>query len=174
MTNQIIQSAVKYLNRSRGLAEKTFAQLDESEFHFIPAPESNSIAINIQHLAGNMKSRFTDFLTTDGEKPWRERDQEFVDQNLTKAELLKSWNEGWEIADAALGALKDEDLSRVVKIRGEDHTVSEAIHRHLGHVAYHVGQIVFLGKLVKTQSWKNISIPRGQSEEFHAAMLGKK
>jgi hypothetical protein len=130
-------------------------------------PEANSIAILVKHLAGNMRSRFTDFLTSDGEKPDRYRDREFeVNAALTRADVLRWWEEGWAIVLGAIDALKPEDVMHTVTIRGEPHTVLQAINRQIAHYAAHVGQIVFLAKHLRSNEWKSLTIPRGKSEEF--------
>jgi len=134
--------------------------------HWTPDAESNSIAVIVQHLHGNMLSRFTDFLTTDGEKPNRQRDEEFVEHQLSLADLQKLWSEGWESVFAAIRPLTDADLAREVFIRGESHSVMEAILRQLSHYAYHVGQIVLLAKMRKGGQWKTLSIPRGKSQDY--------
>jgi hypothetical protein len=146
--------------RSQG--EKTLTQLSDADVHWSPDTESNSIAVIIQHLYGNMRSRFTDFLTSDGEKPNRHRDEEFIEHSLSLADLKKMWSEGWDCVFAALQPLNEEDLSREVFIRGESHTVMEAILRQLSHYAYHVGQIVYLGKHRKGSAWKTLSIPKAE------------
>ncbi|HET6400063.1 MAG TPA: DUF1572 family protein [Candidatus Kapabacteria bacterium] len=146
--------------RSQG--EKTLAQLSEEDAHWSPDPESNSIAVIVQHLHGNMLSRFTDFLTTDGEKPTRHRDEEFIGHALSLADLKKMWSEGWDCVFSAIRPLKEADLSREIFIRCESHTVMEALMRALSHIAYHVGQIVYLGKHRKGSQWKTLSIPRSK------------
>lgn len=146
--------------RSQG--EKTLAQLTDEDVHWSPDAESNSIAIIVQHLHGNMLSRFTDFLTSDGEKPDRHRDEEFIEHALSLADLKKMWSEGWNCVFAAVRPLKEDDLSREIFIRGESQTVMEALLRALSHIAYHVGQIVYLGKHRKGSEWKTLSIPRNK------------
>lgn len=128
--------------------------------------ENNCIATIVKHMAGNMRSRFRDFLTTDGEKPDRKRDTEFVDPPRTRDELMKMWEEGWGVLFAALEPLSEADLSRTVKIRGEAHSVMQAIHRQIAHYSYHCGQIVLLAKHLQSESWKPLTIPRGKSEEY--------
>ena len=142
--------------------EQLFASLDE---------EMNSIAIMAKHMAGNMRSRWTAFLTSDGEKPDRNRDTEFVEPPTTRAELMKMWNEGWERVFTALEPLSDSDLERTVAIRGEPHSVMQAISRQIGHYAYHVGQIVFLAKHMKGVDWKSLSVPKNKSGEFNRQVL---
>jgi len=142
--------------------EQLFATLD---------PEMNSIAIVVKHMAGNMRSRWTDFLTSDGEKPDRNRDTEFEQPPSTRAELLKLWNEGWERVFAALEPLSDPDLARTVTIRGEPHSVMQAINRQIAHYSYHIGQIVFLTKHLNASGWKSLSVPRNKSAEFNKKVL---
>lgn len=152
--------------RLKRLAEKALAQVEDDEaLHHALDAESNSLAVLLQHLAGNLTSRWTDFLTTDGEKAFRDRDGEFeAHPGRTRKELMDAWELGWSRAQGALASLKPGDLERVVAIRGEDHTVVEAIQRQIGHTAYHVGQIVFLAKHLSSASWKSLTIPRGQSK----------
>ena len=150
----------------RTLGEKTLDQLTDSDVHWSPDPESNSIAVIVQHLHGNMLSRFTDFLTSDGEKSDRHRDEEFIEHDLSVTELKDRWSMGWECVFAAIRPLTNADLTKEVFIRGESHTVMEAILRQISHYAYHVGQMVYLGKHLKGQDWKTLSIPRGQSNQF--------
>ncbi len=142
--------------------EQLFATLDE---------EMNSIAIIVKHMAGNMRSRWTDFLRSDGEKPDRNRDTEFVEPPATREELLKRWNEGWDRVFGALTPLSDSDLERSVTIRGEPHSVMQAINRQIAHYAYHCGQIVFLAKHFKASDWKSLSVPRNKSAEFNRRVL---
>lgn len=150
------------------LGEGAMAQLTDQELFFAPDAESNSVAVIVKHLAGNMRSRFTDFLTTDGEKPDRHRDQEFeMNSNPTRADVMRWWEEGWAIVFAALEGLTPEDVMRTVTIRGEPHTVLQALNRQVAHYAYHVGQIAFLAKHLKGSEWKSLSIPRGKSEEYN-------
>ena len=143
------------------------AQLGEDDFFLTLDPESNSVAILVKHLAGNMRSRFTDLLTTDGEKPDRLRDREFeITGATTRADVMKWWEEGWACVLGAIDALKPEDVMRVVTIRSEPHTVLQAINRQIAHYAAHIGQIVFLAKHLRSTEWKTLTIPRGKSEEF--------
>jgi len=149
------------------LAESAMAQLKDHELFLTLDPESNSIAVIVQHMAGNMRSRFTDFLTTDGEKPERNRDREFeLDSSITRADLTTWWEDGWARVFAAIEALKPEDITRTVTIRGEPHTLLQAINRQVAHYAYHTGQIVFLAKHIRSDKWKTLSIPRGKSEDY--------
>ncbi|MBO9153683.1 DUF1572 family protein [Chitinophaga sp. GCM10012297] len=151
------------------LAEKTFAQLSDEQIHWQPAGEPNNIYIIVKHMSGNMLSRFTDFLTTDGEKPWRERDAEFEDKEpkATKADMTAIWNKGWDCLMQTLDGLTDADLSKIVHIRTEPHIVIDALNRQLAHYPYHVGQIVFLGKMMKAENWQTLSIAKGKTREFN-------
>ena len=166
----IIRSAISQFRRYKGLAESAVAQIPEPALFEVLDEESNSIAMLLKHLAGNLLSRWTNFLTSDGDKPDRDRDAEFLtDPSDTKEKLLERWEAGWGCAFAALEALRPEDLERTVTIRGEPYTVLEAIHRNLTHTAYHVGQIVLLAKHSARSQWQTLSIPRGKSKEATAA-----
>ncbi len=146
--------------RYRGLIEKTLAQLPDERLNEIPAAEANSVAMLIRHLSGNLRSRFTDFLTTDGEKPWRARDAEFETGPYTRAALEAMWAEAWGVVEAALGGLTSEDAGRTVRIRGEALRLDEALARALAHLAYHAGQIVLLGRMAQQERWQWLSIPK--------------
>jgi uncharacterized damage-inducible protein DinB len=151
------------------MAEGALAQLNEQDFFHLPDAESNSVALIVKHMAGNLRSRWTDFLTTDGEKPDRDRDQEFVlAEGDTRQELMRRWEHGWETTFSSLQSLKPEDLSRTVYIRREPHTVLQAISRSVTHMAYHVGQILYQGKHLRGAEWKTLSVPRGKSAELNA------
>lgn len=159
---------------SKRLAEGALAQLQDEELFVTIDAESNSVAIIIKHLAGNMRSRFTDFLTTDGEKPDRNRDQEFeLNSSTTRADVMRWWEEGWERVFVAIAELKPDDLMRTVTIRAEPHTVVQAVNRQVAHYAYHVGQIVFLAKHFRSSQWNSLSVPRGKSAEFNAEKTAK-
>lgn len=161
-----LENTIGVFNNYRALAEKSFEQLSEDkQFHSAPDKESNSIAILIQHMAGNMISRWTDFLTTDGEKPTRNRDGEFVEGTESKEELIAFWNKGWKVFMDTLDSLKEEDLLKIVTIRGEELSVAQALNRQTAHYAYHVGQIVFLAKHIKNADWTSLSIPKNKSAE---------
>jgi hypothetical protein len=150
------------------LAEGAIAQLKDEDLFLALDPESNSIAVIVKHLAGNMRSRFTDFLTSDGEKPDRHRDQEFeLTPITTRADVMRWWEEGWQCVFSAIEQLLPEDVMRTVTIRGEPHTVLQAISRQMAHYAYHIGQIVFLAKHIRSAEWMSLSVPRGKSEEFN-------
>jgi len=165
-----LEETRRQMRGNKRLAEGAIAQLDDDQLFATLDPESNSVAIIIKHLAGNMRSRFTDFLTSDGEKPDRFRDREFeLNSATTRAEVMRWWEDGWAQMFAALDALKPEDVMRTVTIRGEPHTVLQAINRQLAHYASHLGQIVFLAKHLRSNQWKTLSIPRGRSEEFKIA-----
>src|SRR6266571_4280533 len=156
------------------LAERAFAQINDEDFFRTIDDESNSIAVNMKHIAGNMISRWTDFLTTDGEKPERNRDIEFVMlPETTKDEMLAYWEQGWERVFDAIRPLTPDDLMRTVTIRGKDHTVIQAIDRQLAHYAYHVGQIVYLAKHFKSSDWKFLSVPKNKSPEFNAKLQNR-
>ena len=166
--------AAAYLDEARRafrgykrMAEGAFAQIHDDELFRQIDPESNSVAIIIKHIAGNMRSRFTDFLTSDGEKPDRHRDSEFImEGNVTRDQLMQAWEKNWELVFEAIASLRPGDLGRVITIRGKEHTVLQAINRALTHYAYHIGQITFLGKHFRQADWKSLSIPKGQSETF--------
>jgi Protein of unknown function (DUF1572) len=151
------------------LGEGAMSQLADEELFVTIDQESNSVAILVKHLAGNMRSRFTDFLISDGEKPNRNRDQEFeITPNTTRAEVLCWWEDGWQLVFSTIAALKPEDLLRTVTIRSEPHTVLQAINRQLAHYSAHVAQIIFLAKHLRSSEWKTLSIPRGKSQDFNA------
>lgn len=170
MSNEFLQSAVKRLSYYKELADKSFARLADDGFNYQPNEASNSIAIIIQHMAGNMLSRWTDFLTTDGEKKWRNRDTEFEEQQLTRQQLLNLWEKGWDCCLQAIASLTEEDLGKTIYIRSEGLTVVDAINRQLAHYPYHVGQIVYIARMLKNEQWQSLSIPRGQSEQFNKEM----
>lgn len=158
----------RQLRGHKRLGEGAIAQLQDAELFVELDPESNSVAILVKHLAGNMRSRFTDFLTTDGEKPDRHRDWEFeLAANTTRDEVMRWWEQGWGCVLAALDSLTPEALLRTVHIREEPLTVLQALNRALAHYAFHVGQIVFLAKHLRSREWKTLSVPRGESEEFN-------
>ncbi len=150
------------------LGDNTFAQLKEEDLFWQYNPESNSIAIIVKHLWGNMLSRWTDFLTSDGEKEWRDRDGEFEATIQTKEELIKKWNAGWECVFAALDSVDEENIDTTIYIRNMGHTIMEAVNRQLAHYAYHVGQIVFIGRMIRGAEWQSLSIPKGDSKAYNA------
>ena len=165
--NEYLATAIRRMKYYRDLGDKTFQQLAAGDFHFQPDAQSNSIAMIIQHLSGNMQSRWTDFLTTDGEKESRNRDAEFAVQPKDQRELLALWELGWDRFLGALSELKEDDLLKTVYIRKEGLLVMDAINRQLAHYPYHVGQIVYLGRLIKKGSWNSLSIPVGHSKKFN-------
>lgn len=144
------------------------AQIKDQELFFQPNEDTNSIAIIVQHLWGNMLSRWTDFKTTDGEKPWRKRDAEFMPDIKTREALMQKWNEGWNCLFAALDSITDDDLEEFIYIRNEKHTILEAINRQIAHYSYHSGQIVFMAKMLQANQWESLSIPRNKSDEYNA------
>ena len=146
--------------RYKSLGDKTFEQIDDEDFYYRTDEDSNSISILVQHISGNLISRFTNFLNSDGEKPNRLRDEEFEEQNLTREKLIEKWEEGWRVFFNTLKSLKESDLVKVVIIREEPHSVIEALDRAAAHYAYHVGQIVMLAKQIKKSDWKTLSIPK--------------
>jgi Protein of unknown function (DUF1572) len=152
--------------------DKAMAQVGDADFFRTPDPESNSIAIILKHITGNMRSRWTDFLTSDGEKPDRNRDSEFLVEGDTRESLMKRWEASWTLLMEVLAALRPEQLEASVRVRGEPHTVLEAINRQLTHYAAHVGQIVYLAKHWAGSEWHSLSIPRGKSKEFDVAKDG--
>jgi uncharacterized protein DUF1572 len=163
-----LEDALKSFRDYKKLAEGALAQLDDAELFRAIDDESNTIAVNMKHMAGNMLSRWTDFLTSDGEKPNRERDMEFVMLPETaRADMLAYWERGWRCLFAAVEPLTADDLMRIVKIRGQDHTVVQAINRQIAHYAYHVGQIVYLAKHFKSSEWQTLSVPKNRSAEFN-------
>jgi hypothetical protein len=162
-----LDEARRQMRGHKRMAEGAMAQLKDEDFFVTLDAESNSVAILVKHLAGNMRSRFTDFLTSDGEKPDRFRDTEFeLTPATTRADVMKWWEEGWACVFGAIDALNPEDVMRTVTIRAEPHTVLQAINRQIAHYAAHIGQIVFLAKHLCSSEWKTLTIPRGQSEEF--------
>lgn len=161
---------LRELRRLKRLADAAASQLDDEEFFAVPVEGSNSVAVIVKHMAGNMRSRWRDFLTSDGEKPDRNRDSEFgVSQADTRDSISARWEEGWLISLEAIASLDASDFDSTVYIRGEPHTVVQAISRELTHYAYHVGQIVFAAKQSRGAKWRNLSVPRGKSAEFNAA-----
>jgi len=161
--------SVKLFGYYKSLADRSLALLDDEEIHFRPDDNSNNIATLVKHMSGNMLSRFTDFLTSDGEKPWRNRDAEFEDTYTSKEALLRDWEKGWDCLFDALSDLRADDLTRIVYIRNEGHTVLEAITRQTAHYSYHCGQIVFLAKHIKGARFPALSIARGASRQFNQA-----
>ena len=162
----VVSSITGEFRRYKALGDAALAQLEDGELA-IGHPEhgTNSAAILVWHISGNLRSRFTNFLTTDGEKPWRNRDEEFIARTVTRDELVAKWNGGWDALFGALEELTDDHLQHTVAIRGQSFAVHDALHRSLAHICYHVGQLVFLAKMFRREAWKNLSIPLGKSEE---------
>lgn len=168
MGTNFLESVKKQFEYYKQLGEKTMEQLPDDKLFWQFNEESNSIAVIVKHLHGNMLSRWTDFLTTDGEKEWRKRDEEFENDIQSREALLKTWEEGWNCLFKALNALTEEDLSKTVYIRNQGCTVADAIGRQLAHYPYHIGQIVFIGKMVRNEQWHSLSIPKGGSKSYNA------
>ncbi|HEY4659965.1 MAG TPA: DUF1572 domain-containing protein [Terriglobales bacterium] len=166
-----IEDSLSLFRYYKKLSEGAMEQLSDQQLFTALDEEMNSVAIIVKHMAGNMRSRWTDFLTRDGEKPDRNRDTEFVASSATRAELMRAWNDGWGRVVHALEALSDADLEREVFIRGEAHSVMQAISRQIAHYAYHCGQMVFLAKHLKGSSWKTLSVPRNKSADFNRKVL---
>lgn len=165
-----LESVIKRMLTYKYLGDKTFEQLEEKDFHFTPNEGSNSIAIIIQHMSGNMLSRWTNFLTEDGEKEWRSRDGEFNPQNFDKAQLLELWAKGWNCLLDTLKSLQEADLLKTIYIRHEPLSAIDAINRQLAHYPHHVGQIVYIGKMIRNTDWQSLSISKGQSDAFNKQM----
>jgi hypothetical protein len=165
---EILLSIRKLFTYYKGLGEKSIQQINDQDINWRPNPSCNSISLIVHHLSGNMLSRFTDFLTTDGEKEWRNRDAEFEVGYFTKAEMMEAWEQGWSKLFQAMDSLLDEDLRKTVYIRNEGHAVLDALQRQLAHYPYHVGQIVFIAKQLKGDAFNSLSIPLGGSKSFNS------
>jgi hypothetical protein len=157
----------------KGLGEKAMYQIDDEQLVRELSPDANSIAVIVGHLSGNMLSRWTDFLNSDGEKPWRKRDEEFEPVLMTRAQVMEAWEKGWQCLFAAINPLTEEDLHRIIYIRNEGHTVLEAVNRQLAHYSYHVGQMIILAKMFKGSEWESLSIPKGGSKTFNEEKFNK-
>ncbi len=168
-----LESSKKIFTYYKKLGDDAMEQVDDEKLFFQPNEDSNSIAIIVQHMAGNMLSRWTDFLTTDGEKDWRNRDAEFEINISNRQDLLVFWNKGWQCLFDAINSLTETDLERIIYIRNEGHTVVEAINRQLAHYPYHVGQIIFLAKMLSTNEWKSLSIPKNKSQDYNQEKFSK-
>lgn len=164
---------VKRFEYYKSLGDKAFDQLTDEHIFWQYNEESNSIAVIVKHIAGNMLSRWTNFLTEDGEKSWRNRDEEFVNTFTSKEEVIDFWEKGWECLFDALGQINDENIYSTIYIRGEAHSVIDAVFRQLAHYPYHIGQIIYIAKMIKNDDWKTLSIARNRSQEFNAEMKGK-
>jgi uncharacterized damage-inducible protein DinB len=172
LAEHYLKDAVRVFRGQKKLADGAAAQVSDEEFFRAIDAESNSIALIMKHMAGNMRSRWTDFLTSDGEKPDRHRDSEFIVEGEDRAAILERWEAGWRTVFDTLESLRPEDIQRTITIRGEPHTVVEAVNRQLSHYGHHTGQIVFLAKHLKSSDWKTLSIARGHSEEFNRGAEG--
>jgi hypothetical protein len=168
MATSYLSSVTKQFEYYKMLGEKAMDQLPDEALFWRFNEESNSIAVIVSHIVGNMLSRFTDFLTTDGEKPWRDRDAEFEGYLSNRQELLAYWNKGWDCLLNTLRNLKEEELELIVYIRNDGHTVTEALNRQLAHYSYHIGQIVYIAKVATGGNWKSLSIPRNKSVDFNS------
>lgn len=165
--NEYLQTAIRRMKYYKDLGEKTFDQLEDKDFHFQTSSESNSIAVIVQHMSGNMLSRWTNFLTEDGEKSWRQRDDEFEIHQNSKHQIIELWQKGWDCFFLTLESLQDDDLLKTIYIRQESLTVVDAINRQLAHYPYHIGQIVFIGKMISNENWKSLSIPKNRSQAYN-------
>ena len=166
MRNLVASIEAEYA-RYKTLAEKAITQIDDAALFRQGPGDANSIPVIVRHISGNLRSRFTDFLTSDGEKPWRDRDTEFEEPSWSRAELLDTWEAGWRVLFDAIRPLTDDDLSREVHIRGQALKVHEALHRSLAHASYHAGQIVYLAKAARGDDWVSLSIPKGRSQDYN-------
>ena len=174
MDNSYLKSTITQFKYNKTLADKTFNQLTKDELFWQYNKESNSIAIIVKHIAGNMLSRWTKFLTEDGEKPWRDRDNEFINTFNSKQELIDYWEKGWKCLFASLDDINEENKNTIVYISNHGHTITEAINRQLCHYSYHIGQIVVLGKMVKNENWETLSVPKGASKIYNEEKFSKK
>jgi len=168
-----LESAKRQFELYKHLGEKAMAQLNDEALVWQSDPEMNSIAQIVKHLWGNMLSRWTDFLTTDGEKPWRKRDEEFEPEDIQRAVIMERWEAGWACLFNALDNITDNDLERIIFIRNDGHTVLEAINRQVAHYSYHVGQIVFIAKIVRKGNWETLSIARNKSNDYNAGKFAQ-
>ena len=167
MKTNYLSSSRRQFEYYKMLGDRTFAQIDEKDFFWQYNEESNSIAVTIKHIWGNMMSRWTDFLTADGEKEWRHRETEFADDIKDAKTLLEKWEEGWNCLFKALDSVNEENFDTPIMIRNQEHTMIEAINRQMCHYSYHIGQIVYLGRMLAGKNWESLSIPKGKSEEFN-------
>lgn len=165
-----LDSVIKRFKEYKVLGEKTFDQLEDEEMHFQPNEASNSIAVIIQHMSGNMLSRWTNFLSEDGEKEWRNRDDEFEVHKFSKQQLINKWDEGWKVVLQTLESLTENDLFKTITIRSQPLNVVDAINRQFAHYSYHVGQIVYLGRWIRQGEWKSLSIAKNKSTEYNQKM----
>ncbi len=168
MVDNYLESIHKQIQYYKMLGEKTFSQLDDEDLFLQYNPESNSIAITVKHISGNMLSRWTDFLTTDGEKEWRNREAEFDADIRSREQMLKKWDEGWDCLFKALDSVNEDNFDTIIYIRNMGHTITESINRQLAHYSYHIGQIVYIGRMIKGSDWESLSVPRGGSVVYNA------
>ncbi len=173
MQSSQLENSLRLFDYYKVLGEKAMSQIQDEAFFWSPDSKSNSISLIVKHLHGNMLSRWTDFLTTDGEKPWRDRDHEFEETILSRAEVNQLWEEGWACVFTALNSLTIADLEKTIYIRNMGQSVEDAIMRQLAHYAYHVGQIVYLARLTNDGDWQSLSIPKGNSQAYNAEKFGK-
>lgn len=173
MEKNYINSVIKQLEYYKILGEKTFDQLNEEELFWQFNKESNSISITVNHLWGNMKSRWTNFLTSDGEKEWRNRDMEFESIIKSKTEMIKKWDDGWNCLFEAINSLNESNFDSEIFIRNQRHSIVEAVNRQMMHYSYHIGQIVYVGRMIKGKDWKSLSIPKGKSKGFNEKKFSK-
>ncbi len=173
METDYLHSIRKEFEYYKFLGEKTFDQLEEQDLFWQFNEESNSIAIIVNHLWGNMLSRWTDFLTSDGEKEWRQRDLEFESVIQSRNEMMDKWDEGWEVLFRALDGINHSNLQSEVFIRNQAHSVVQAINRQLAHYSYHIGQIVYIGRMIRGNNWKSLTIPKGKSGDFNTSKFSK-
>lgn len=171
--NTYLQSVKKQMLYYKTIAEKAIEQLEDDQLFYSANEDTNSISTIINHMSGNMLSRWTDFLTTDGEKEWRNRDEEFIESVATREALLQTWNAGWTCFFNAINDLKPKDLEKIIYIRNEGQTALDAINRQLAHYPYHIGQIVFYAKMLKTNEWNSLSIPKNKSTSYNADKFSK-
>ena len=169
-----LDSITKQFQYYKHLGDKTFVQLEEQELFWQYNEDSNSIAIIVNHLWGNMRSRWTDFLTSDGEKEWRKRDEEFEDIIQSREDCIKKWEAGWSCLFEALATINEDNFNSLVYIRNQGHTLTEAIHRQLAHYAYRVGQMVYIGKMIQGENWESLSIPKGASKKYNTEKFSQK
>jgi uncharacterized damage-inducible protein DinB len=174
LTTSYLTDSLALFRYYKKLAEEAMKQVADAQLQIVLDPEMNSIAQTVKHMTGNMRSRWTDFLNSDGEKPDRQRDSEFVDPPATREKLLALWEQGWQLVFQALEPLTDADLARTVFIRGEAHSVMQAVNRQIAHYAYHCGQIVLLAKHFRSQEWQSLSVPRNKSGEFNQRVMAGK
>lgn len=173
IAKEFLSAAINAFEANKRLADRAIEQVPDDKLHVGLDENTNSIAVIMKHVAGNLTSRWTDFLTTDGEKPWRNRDDEFVDSVISRSDLLAFWERGWSCLLETLKSLKPEDLEKAVTIRGEPHSVPLALERSLGHTCYHIGQIVQVARIHAGQNWNTLTIPRGGSQQFNEANWGQ-